>query len=251
MSKEKPESLDNEWKCHTPNLLKEIAKHSEQPILSVPLNIFGRLLAEVGERAAELNDPRLNALMCRLTIYEIADPENPNHDPKKVKDILATARKMGKNPFTPNVPLAVEALSDWSKGKLKDKAALVVIGICLIPQPKLTTKEVRHARMLSKKLAKKLAEEKPAEKTVAAPRRATKVKAGLPSSDDGKYIVRLWDMFDGWIDCKSGLTADEAIAYWEKETKGGTERVCYNDGDYYDIFPNGTRMFMTPESLGR
>lgn len=83
-----------QWKVHTANLLSEIANHSGQGILSIPLNVFGRLLFEVGERAAELNDPKLNALMCRLTIYEIADPLNPAYDPERVKQIMEFAEKL-------------------------------------------------------------------------------------------------------------------------------------------------------------
>lgn len=58
------------------------------PNYQIPLNIFGKLLALVGERAIELNDPKLNALMCRLTIYTIADPESQDYDPETVRKIL-------------------------------------------------------------------------------------------------------------------------------------------------------------------
>jgi len=82
-----------QWKVHTPNLLDEIVNCSGQAILEKPIHILGLLLAKVGERAAELNDPELNALMCQLTIYEIADPSNPNHNPKAVDAIMKEARK--------------------------------------------------------------------------------------------------------------------------------------------------------------
>lgn len=68
------------WKVNTPQLLKEIMSNNGVGILSKPLTIFGRLLAEVGERASELNDPKLNALMCRLAIYEESDPYNENYN---------------------------------------------------------------------------------------------------------------------------------------------------------------------------
>lgn len=68
------------WKVNTPQLLKEILANNETGVLSVPLAIFSRLLAEVGNRASELNDPKLNALMCRLAIYEVADPYSKNYD---------------------------------------------------------------------------------------------------------------------------------------------------------------------------
>lgn len=68
------------WRVNTPQLLREVLQNNETSILSKPLNIFGKILAEVGERASELNDPKLNALMCRLAIYEVADPYHKNYD---------------------------------------------------------------------------------------------------------------------------------------------------------------------------
>lgn len=81
----------NEWKVHTYLLLKEIVNCSGQAILEKPINIFGKLLAAVGERAVELNDPKLNALMCRLTIYTVADPESPDYDPATVREVMKSA----------------------------------------------------------------------------------------------------------------------------------------------------------------
>jgi len=63
------------WKVHTPNLLREIFSNKGTEALRLPLNIFGRRLAEVAERAAEINDPALNILMLDLTLYELGDPE--------------------------------------------------------------------------------------------------------------------------------------------------------------------------------
>jgi hypothetical protein len=81
------------WKVHAKNLLTEISQCSGNQILSVPINIFGKLLAAVGERAAELNDPKLNMLMCRLAIYTVADPCSPDYDAKAVKRIEKLARE--------------------------------------------------------------------------------------------------------------------------------------------------------------
>lgn len=76
------------WKVNTPQLLKEILVNNETSILAKPLSIFGRILAEVGERASELNDPKLNALMCRLAIYEISDPYNPNYNEELTNEVI-------------------------------------------------------------------------------------------------------------------------------------------------------------------
>ena len=79
------------WRCHTPNLLKEIAQNSGQPILSMPMTIFGHLLHAVAERAVELNDPQLNLLMMRMTLYENADPEVVGLEQAKENIIAAEA----------------------------------------------------------------------------------------------------------------------------------------------------------------
>jgi hypothetical protein len=79
------------WKCHTPNLLKEIGDCTNQPILTMPLTIFRSLLVLVAQRASELNDPQLNDLMMRLTLYEAADPESEGYDPALVEEVQRLA----------------------------------------------------------------------------------------------------------------------------------------------------------------
>lgn len=76
------------WRVHTPNLLNEVLINPGTGILSIPFNIFGKLLAAVGTRAAELNDPELNALMIRLAIYSVADPNSPDYDEAVVRKYL-------------------------------------------------------------------------------------------------------------------------------------------------------------------
>lgn len=90
--KEKVNGKPAYWRCNTPYLLHEIMVNPGTGILKMPLTIFAHLLAEVGERATELNDPKLNALMCRLSIYEIADPYSVAYDEKLCK---ATIKKGG------------------------------------------------------------------------------------------------------------------------------------------------------------
>lgn len=87
-----------QWRVNTPALLQEIGIISVKGagIMKIPLQIFGHVLSEVGERAAQINDPQLNALMCRLAIYEISDPYDPNYDKKKVDEILSKAEEMNK-----------------------------------------------------------------------------------------------------------------------------------------------------------
>ena len=58
------------------------------------------------------------------------------------------------------------------------------------------------------------------------------------------FVVRLYDGFDNiWIDINSEeLELDEALKLWNEKTKNGTEKTCYEDIDYYDIFPFDTQM---------
>jgi hypothetical protein len=82
------------WRVHTPNLLKEIARNNESSsILSIPIQVFGNLLFAVGERASQLNDPELNALMARLTIYSVADPQSPDYNADILHDLLEMKEK--------------------------------------------------------------------------------------------------------------------------------------------------------------
>jgi hypothetical protein len=66
-----------------------------------------------------------------------------------------------------------------------------------------------------------------------------------------KFIVRLFDKYDGWIDITSEITMAEAKKKWNDKTADGKIYTQYSEGSYYEIFPANTRMLITPESLGR
>lgn len=68
---------------------------------------------------------------------------------------------------------------------------------------------------------------------------------------DKKWVVRLWDMFDGWIDITEELSRKEAERIWNEKTNNGTKNTKYSDGDYYHLFPADTKMIYTPERFGR
>lgn len=73
----------------------------------------------------------------------------------------------------------------------------------------------------------------------------------MSNEKEGKFVVRLWDMMDGWIDVTGPLSKEEADKKWNEETKNGTRNTRYEHGDYYMVFPADTRMIYTPEFLGR
>ena len=59
----------------TPRFIKEECENSGSTMYDACWNIFKNLLAQVAERATELNDPVLNTLMIRLNLYEIPNEE--------------------------------------------------------------------------------------------------------------------------------------------------------------------------------
>lgn len=74
---------------------------------------------------------------------------------------------------------------------------------------------------------------------------------------DTEYVVRLYDMFDGWMDVSDPMDKESADRLCGDKNAGrsgkcaGKRIGAYNDGDYYAVFPANTRMLYTPESLGR
>ena len=64
--------------------------------------------------------------------------------------------------------------------------------------------------------------------------------------EDKKYIVRLYDGFDNlWIDVSEAVSKEEAEKIWNEKTNNGTKNKCFNDIDYYKIFPADTKMLFS------
>lgn len=65
----------------------------------------------------------------------------------------------------------------------------------------------------------------------------------LQNRKNGKFVVRLYDGFDNeWIDVSGDVPFNIAKRIWNEKTKQGTKNLCYDDIDYYDIFPADTKM---------
>lgn len=73
------------WRVHTPNLLKEICTNPQIGVAVVGVSIFARILYALADRAKELNDPELNSICLRLTLFSQADPESKDYDKRAVK----------------------------------------------------------------------------------------------------------------------------------------------------------------------
>ena len=54
------------------------------------------------------------------------------------------------------------------------------------------------------------------------------------------FVVRLFDIFDGWIDITEPLTLAEAEAVWNEATKNGTHLTK----NHYRISPSGMSKFL-------
>lgn len=53
------------------------------------------------------------------------------------------------------------------------------------------------------------------------------------------FTLRVWDGMDGvWCDVVSNVDLGFALREWCKQTADGTKATCYDDIDYYKIFPS-------------
>lgn len=87
-------NLKLQWKVHTRNLFMEIIEYNTQTsILKRPMQMTWNLLLQVEEAAIRINDPELNQLMCRLTIYTMSDPEHSDYDPKLLEKVAKLAEE--------------------------------------------------------------------------------------------------------------------------------------------------------------
>lgn len=67
-----------------------------------------------------------------------------------------------------------------------------------------------------------------------------------------KYVVRLYDGFDGyWIDVSKPVSEKEAKRIWNEKTDDGSNMTKYSDIDYYEIFPADTKMLFDEPIEGR
>ena len=71
------------------------------------------------------------------------------------------------------------------------------------------------------------------------------------TTDEQKYVVRVWDGFDGvWTDVTEPVSKADADRVWNEKTNNGTRATSFDDISYYAIFPANTRMrFVSGHSL--
>ena len=96
------------WKVQTGRLLEEIGKNPEAAVLRQPLRIFADLLAQVGARCAEIDDPVLNGLMCQLAIYGVADPDDSGFDQAKTERLIADKERITREHRHPAIYITIQ-----------------------------------------------------------------------------------------------------------------------------------------------
>jgi len=82
------------WKVDLHKFLKDAVNTQGPPEsiqLADPAMSIAAIMLELAERCVQLNDPKLNALMCRLILYQIADPNHPDYDPELCETIYKKA----------------------------------------------------------------------------------------------------------------------------------------------------------------
>lgn len=74
-------SIQKHLKVNIPSLFKEIVEYNKSTALfRHPLMITKGILGQVAERAIELEDPKLIALVMRLSLLSVSDPKSPDFD---------------------------------------------------------------------------------------------------------------------------------------------------------------------------
>lgn len=76
------------WRCHTPNLLREIAGSNHLGAMTTAISIMQTLLVQLAAIAIEIDDPKFNSMMIRLTLYDQADPSSKDYNFEQVQEWL-------------------------------------------------------------------------------------------------------------------------------------------------------------------
>lgn len=89
MKKNKVEKL--EFSVHLPNIISEMVQNGRHnkdfAALLIPILTTYDLLKRVAQRAIEVDDPELNKLMCKLTLYSCCDPQSADYDEEIRRDL--------------------------------------------------------------------------------------------------------------------------------------------------------------------
>lgn len=68
------------FRVHAKNLLEEISENRQMSVARIPLGIMYDILRIASQRAIELGDEKMIAIMCALTMYDEVDPESDEYN---------------------------------------------------------------------------------------------------------------------------------------------------------------------------
>lgn len=73
------DNLGKYLSVNTPELIAQVFDNPGTAIMKIPFRTLLIILGQVAQRAIELDDPELNALMIKLNLYEIPPEERSKH----------------------------------------------------------------------------------------------------------------------------------------------------------------------------
>lgn len=77
------------WRVNTPQLIKECIENNPSAwVLNAPFMIFKSILAELADRARQIDDKELNKIMLRMALYEEGDPYAKDYNADFVNEYL-------------------------------------------------------------------------------------------------------------------------------------------------------------------
>jgi len=78
------------WRVNVPGMLHEIVENNPTTwIFRSPFNILMEILTELATRCSQLDDPKLNELMVRMALYEVANPGSKEFNLKEMERIIS------------------------------------------------------------------------------------------------------------------------------------------------------------------
>ena len=79
---------DNVWKIDLPSFLQECQLCTNGGAYDVCWNLLRRILVILVERAIELNDPALNIIMYRLSLYDESHTQTATENIRKMREFI-------------------------------------------------------------------------------------------------------------------------------------------------------------------
>jgi len=81
--------LKLKYKSNVKGMFREIVEANQQMwIMKLPLQLTYEILTELAVECSEIDNPKLNAFMMRLGLYDVSDVESENFDLKFMNEYI-------------------------------------------------------------------------------------------------------------------------------------------------------------------